>query len=241
MWRLRRTEADPYLVLCFLLEVIALVLAVASRPALPVEKQPIWLPLSAFLLWRVSRGSRVSRVELILLTLLSFSAAISVGPTRWSPVILGLLISYAAQLALLISPAVYQRTRPDWQPGQRVPAVWTWIRPPPWLVLSALLAGVIVTLLYLGSMNYVTIPGSGPAGSAAAQLPNRCFTLAEGYPLRFLTAYRATPRIDKAALIADWAQWALVSFTILYLLRLPFCRPRPERGDTLLVEQVTSA
>ena len=155
--------------------------------------------------------------------------------------ILGLLVCYAAQLALLVSPAVYQGTRPDWQPGQLAPAVRTWVSPPLWLVLSALLAGVIVTLLYLGSMSYVTIRGCGPAGVAAAQLPNRCFTLAEGYPLRFLTTYRSTPRIDKAALIADWAQWALVSFTILYLLWLPFCRPRLERGDTVLVEQVTSA
>jgi hypothetical protein len=239
MRRFWRSEASACLAFCFVLEVVALVLAAASRPALPARDQPIWLPLAAFLLWRVSRGGRTSRVVLILLTWASFGAAAFAGPRAWNPVILCLLVSYAAQLALLFGPAVYQRTRPDWQPGQVVPVARAWLRPPLWMVLSALLTGVIITLLYLGSMDFARIPGCGPAGAAFAQLPDRCVTLAEGYPLRFLTAYQGTPWIDKAALIGDCAQWALVSFTILYLLRLSKDRTKPERGEPALVEHVT--
>jgi hypothetical protein len=51
-------------------------------------------------------------------------------------------------------------------------------------------------------------------------LPARCIGLAQGYPLRFLTADQSTPLISKAALIKDWAQWSLVSFSAFYLLWL---------------------
>jgi hypothetical protein len=62
--------------------------------------------------------------------------------------------------------------------------------------------------------------GCGPAGAALAQLPDRCIVLQEGLPLRFLSAYQGAPEISKRALVEDWAQWSLVSFSVLYLLRL---------------------
>jgi hypothetical protein len=45
-----------------------------------------------------------------------------------------------------------------------------------------LLAGVLLTLAGLGHMDWVTIAGCRPAASDA------CRTLAEGYPLRWLTS-----------------------------------------------------
>lgn len=95
------------------------------------------------------------------------------------------------------------------------------------MLLSALLAGLVVTLLFLGSMDVAAIPGCGSAGATMAQLPSRCVGLARGYPLRFLTAYQGTPKVNQSALVFDWAQWSLVIFSTLYLLRLPGCRPRP--------------
>ncbi|HEY2550294.1 MAG TPA: hypothetical protein VGI64_06920 [Streptosporangiaceae bacterium] len=240
MQRFWRSEADVCLAFCFLLEVIALALSAVSRPALSTNGWPLGLALTAFLLWRVSRGGRTSRIVLIILFVLVFGETAWVGPRQWNQGILALLVIYAAQLVLLISPAVYQRTRPDWQPGQAVQAIGTWARPPRWMVLSALLAGVVVTLLFLGSENWVPIAGCGPSGAAAAQLPGRCFTLAQGSPLRFLTAdHQGVAFIDKAGLIADWAQWALVSFTLLYLLWLPSRRNPAERGEPTPVEHVT--
>ncbi|HXB50913.1 MAG TPA: hypothetical protein VNW50_24395, partial [Streptosporangiaceae bacterium] len=43
---------------------------------------------------------------------------------------------------------------------------------------------------------------------------------AQGYPVRFLTAYQSTPLIDKAGLAADWAHWSIVSFAVFYIVLL---------------------
>jgi hypothetical protein len=150
--------------------------------------------------------------------------------------VLALLAIYAAQIALLVSPAVYQRTRLSAPPGPRsFPSMP--VKPPLWMLLLALLAGLVITLLYLGSMDVAAIPGCGPAGATAAQLPNDCFGLAEGYPLRFLTAYQGIPEISQSALILDWAQWSLVSFSTLYLLWLPGRRSRPLPDQRSAAEQ----
>ncbi len=60
-------------------------------------------------------------------------------------------------------------------------------RPPMWLLPRALLAGALLTLAYLGSMGWITIAGCGPVA------PGACSTLAEGYPLRWLTAHQNEP------------------------------------------------
>jgi hypothetical protein len=102
-------------------------------------------------------------------------------------------------------------------------------RPPLWLILAGLLAGLVVTLMYLGNMSFTPIPGYGPSGASRHLLPERCIGLARGYPLRFLTADQGTPMISSAALIKDWAQWSLVSFSAFYLIWLQGCpRSWPE-------------
>jgi hypothetical protein len=83
-----------------------------------------------------------------------------------------------------------------------------------------LLAGLIITLLFLAQMRRTQVPGCGPAGAPLAQLPTRCTGLAEGYPLRFLYAYQGVPKIDRLALIKDWAQWSLIGTSALYALEL---------------------
>jgi hypothetical protein len=227
MGRIWRSDARTVLLAYF-----ALVLAAAGcAAALPGGAWPLrgdhvsWLPVAAFLTWRVSRGGRVSRVILILAGLFCAAGAAHTGPAGWNPAVLGLLALYAAQIALLLSPAVYDRTRPASAPRLN-PAAAARARPPVWMVPAALVAGLVVTLLYLGSMGFVPITGCGPAGATIAQLPGHCFALAEGFPLRFRTVGEAVPRIDQAALLADWAQWSLVSFAVLYLLRLS---SRPSR------------
>src|SRR5258706_13311235 len=86
----------------------------------------------------------------------------------------------------------------------------------PW----GLLAGLIITLLFLGQIRWTQVPGCGPAGAPPAHLPARCIGLAEGYPLRFLYAYQGIPKIDRLALMKDWAQWALIATSALYALEL---------------------
>jgi hypothetical protein len=89
--------------------------------------------------------------------------------------------------------------------------------PPAWLLLGGAVGGFIVTLCYLGSMDFQPVPGCGPQGATVAQLPDRCFALAEGYPLRFLSADQNIPVINKSAMARDWVQWTLVSWSVLYL------------------------
>jgi hypothetical protein len=95
----------------------------------------------------------------------------------------------------------------------------------PW----GLLAGLIITLLFLAQMRRTQVPGCGPAGAPLAQLPTRCTGLAEGYPLRFLYAYQGVPKIDRLALIKDWAQWVADRHLGLVRARAAPGRPGPGR------------
>jgi hypothetical protein len=82
-----------------------------------------------------------------------------------------------------------------------------------------LLAGALLALAFLVSMNCIPVPGCRPAASSA------CIALAEGYPLRWLTTYQNMPLIYKGALLKDFAQWALVSTSVLYLAWLRLTAP----------------
>jgi hypothetical protein len=68
--------------------------------------------LSAFFAWRVARGGRVSRMLLIIGAVLGCIAAAAMAGLRFTPAPLGVVAAGGAQLTLLLSPAVYQRTRP---------------------------------------------------------------------------------------------------------------------------------
>jgi hypothetical protein len=214
MARIWRDSPGQLLTLYLVLGVIALAVSHSSPSA---KSQLQWFLLAVFLAWRVSRGGWVSRLILILVSMTLFAGAAFIGPHQWNPGILALLAIYAAQVALLVSPAVHQRTRRNASPGR---AQTVSMRPPLWMPLSALLTGLVATLLSLAPMGWAAIPGCGPIGATITQLPGRCFGLAQGYPVRFLTAYQGTPLIDKAGLADDWAHWSIVSFAVFYLLLL---------------------
>jgi hypothetical protein len=192
-----------------------------------------WLIVVPLLAWGVWRGGRICRVLLIVNGVAGY-AGIALHLARlWRPLEWWLLADFAAQVALLTSPAVYQRTRPATQvPAAPVTALAG--RPRGWILPWSLLAGLVITLLFLAQMDWAAIPGCGPAGAAFARLPGRCIGLAQGYPLRFLSADQAVPEIDKLALFKDWAQWSLVSGSVLYALQVLRLgrqnRPEPLRG-----------
>jgi hypothetical protein len=98
---------------------------------------------SAFLAWRVTRGGRISRTLLIV----GAGAGLIDGVIAWaigfSWAELGLPAACAAQVALLLSPAVYQRTRPADQ-GRGSVALWRRRRPAP--LAAALMAGAVLGL-----------------------------------------------------------------------------------------------
>lgn len=224
-----RNNAAGLLAAYLLLGLAAVAAARVAHPALscpasakcwvPYDDQQFWLPVLAFLAWRVSRGGRVAWIGLIGWSALGYAAVATTIASVWSLPALSLLAIYPIQIALLTSPAVYQRTRGD-DHAALASLTARSARPPLWLISTGLLAGLVVTLLYLANMNWTPLPGCGRPGASPGRLPARCIGLAEGYPLRFLTAAQNEPMINKEALVKDWAQWSLVSFSACYLLWL---------------------
>jgi hypothetical protein len=93
-----------------LLSVIAFVLGLLWRPAVRQESVVSFLVV-VFCVRRVSRGGRISRMILIIASGLSYVSAVLAVARSWDLPIAALAIVCAAQIALLVSPAVYGRTR----------------------------------------------------------------------------------------------------------------------------------
>jgi hypothetical protein len=208
--RWRRPGADEILLAFLLIATIGFTWSWPSHGYGPRNPVPFFL-VTAFLAWRVSRGGRMSRAILIVASGTSYAVAALAVARRWDAAVAALVIIGAAQLALLFSPPVYARARATPIPV-RAPG-WTRLvrRPPIWLLVCGLAAGALVTLAGLGSEEFIAIPGCRPAASDA------CTALAEGYPLRWLTAHQNVPLIFLRALLKGCVQWALASTSVLYL------------------------
>jgi hypothetical protein len=217
--RWRRPGAGEILLVYLLLAAIGLIWSWLSHAYSSLNPLP-WILIAAFLTWRVSRGGRVSRMILVIGSGASCAVAVLSVARLWDLSVMALVIIGAAQVALLVSPPVYGRTRHPAPAAARAPG-WARLvrRPPAWLLSCGLLAGVLVTLACLGSMDWVAIPGCRPGAS------DTCTALAEGYPLRWLTAHQNMPVISKGALLRDCAQWALASTSLLYLAWLRLTVP----------------
>jgi hypothetical protein len=180
---------------------------------------------AAFFAWRVSRGGRISRMLLIIVTGFAFLAVTFVIASRFGPLVFAVLVGCAAQLALLFSPAVYQRTRPPGWPGR---VRWTRVRPPAALFLFGALAGLVVTLLGLSHLDTPTAGCYGDGGPTAGTL---CVTFADGYPLPWLAAYHSALVVNWGAMLKDLAQYTVISVSVLYALwRGPRTREEAARG-----------
>jgi hypothetical protein len=92
------------------------------------------------------------------------------------------------------------------------------------------------------------LPSDGLRASAPS-FACRCFTIEEGYPVRFLSSYPSVeqdsgktsniaavslggaPIISKAGLFEDWLVWSLISCGVLYLLAPSVSRTRARLGS----------
>ena len=211
MARWRRPGASEILLVLLLLATTMFIVSWTSHSYRPRDDQLPSFLVTVFLLWRVSRGGRISRVLLIIGSGLSLAVSALAIARVWDVSDVALVALSAAQMALLLSPPVYGRTRPT--PVSVRARGWAQFvrRPPLWLLAGGLLGGVLVTLVCLGHSDFIAVPECGPVTS------NACSAVAEGYPLHWLTADQNTPLIFKGALLKDFAQWALVSTSVLYL------------------------
>ena len=191
-----------------------------------VSAVSVGVALAAFLAWRVARGNATARALAVVYTALLLIAVLSSTDLRSGGLVsLGLLAIYLAQIALLVSTPIYHCTRQesaDLRPGG--PPLWP--IPPWWMAAVALAAGVLITLLFLGSMDWQSVACTATQRSAP---PTHCVTLAEGYPVHFLSAVpsanSAYPVINKAAAAEDVTVWIVLSFAACYLIWLPSRRP----------------
>ena len=123
--------------------VVAVHASGGAHPRIAIAAWVAGWAFSAFFAWRVTRGGRISRMLLILAALGGVIALVIVLAITFRLAELGLLAATAAQLALLLSPAVYQRTRPGSQPGR-----WVTLsrRRAPAPLVAGLAAGVAIGL-----------------------------------------------------------------------------------------------
>lgn len=124
-------------------------LSLATGPAISVRigtgalSDVVGWGCSAFFAWRVTRGGRFSRTLLIVVAGAGLIAAVILLAIDFSWAELGLLAAGGAQVALLLSPAVYERTRPAGGSDGSV-ALWRRRRPAP--LVAVLAAGAVLGL-----------------------------------------------------------------------------------------------
>ena len=208
------------LILFVALSAAAWVVDWLAHPVPPGHGQPLsfWaVAFVAFAAWRVARGSPVFHVILLFGTVGQYLVMTLAVARNWNAAVAGLVIIFAVEIMILVSPQVIDRVGDEAVPERE--SGWNGLvavarRPPAWLPSCGALTGFLVTLVSLGHMAWVTIPGCSPASSDA------CVTLAEGYPLYWLTAVQNAPVIDKGALFKDGVQWTLVSCSVLYVVWL---------------------
>jgi len=160
-----------------------------------------------------------------------------------------------AQLALVLSPAAYLATRQEmaWRfrktgswlvpvagGGRQAPwavpareALTLRLRPPWWLPLAAVVAGLLLALAWTQHPSFgVLLPHCVPARLPRASTPpGRCTLSGMGYPL---PVRLFTPRAHWPAWVAfarDYVEWTLVSLEVLLGARLwwnsrPACLPQ---------------
>jgi hypothetical protein len=187
----------------FLALAVAASLVSSADRALPSGARWSWGSV-VFWLILVSVGGRISRVVLLGVVGSAYAATSLSLARTWAPWLM--LPVYAAMIAILVSPAVYARTR---RKGGRGLVTYQTAWPSRWMLLAAPVAGLAVMPLFLGDVHFVATAGC-----------NDC--LVRGYPLGWLVQYRA---VKIAPFLRDWAQWSVVALSASYVVWLWYRRP----------------
>jgi hypothetical protein len=189
------------------------------------------------------QGRRAARVLMIAYSMVGVIVMLIGSTSSWQPdaatIRLGAFACYLAQICLLVSAPMYQRTRPSWSPG-RLPSRRFLPAPRVWTVAASVAAGLVITLLPIYNLRALACP----AGRSAAQA-GPCLAQGSGYPIGYrfdggivrLPAGNVqwldvlAPRgLQVVAFAADWAMWSLSVALVLYLLSLQVRRERGPSG-----------
>jgi hypothetical protein len=194
--------------------------------------------------WRVARGGRWSRILLALASIATIGSATAHLATWWDLQHAGALVIGLAQLALVLSPAAYLATRQDmaWKfrttgrwlvpvAGGGRPMPWAEparaaltlrLRPPWWLPLAAMLAGLLLALAWTQHPSFGVVLPHCPHGHLprASTPPGRCSLSGMGYPLPVRLFTPSAHWHAGVAFARDYVEWALVSLEVLLAARL---------------------
>jgi hypothetical protein len=187
---------------------------------IPAHRNAFQILVAIVLAMFAAKGSRAARVVMITYSILGvlavFFGSAHLGPVKPLGAILLTLTGILAQIGLLVSSPMYQRTRPDGYPstGQGDPFL-------PWPKVRSLLAGagggLVMALVPFSDGARETLCSAGSGHPASP-----CQTSGFGYPIAYRFSWDdLAPRgINSAAFATDWALWGLSILLVIYLVQL---------------------
>jgi hypothetical protein len=205
---------------------------------IPAHRNGFQILVAILLAIFAARGSRTARVVMITYSIVGvlgvFFGSAQLEPPKALGAVLLTLTCILAQIGLLVSSPMYQRTRPGACPDEAQDHPFL-----PWPKLWSLLAGAG------GGLAMALVPFSDgaretlcSAGSGHPASP--CQAAGFGYPIayRFSWADLAPRGINWAAFATDWALWGLSILLVIYLVQLNRSREYSEPATPPAAEPV---
>jgi hypothetical protein len=197
----------------------------------PASRNGFQILVAILLAISAARGSRAARVVMITYSIVGvlavfFGSAHVAPPAQPFGAILVTLTCMLAQIGLLVSSPMYQRTRPDGCPVQvRGESFLPW--PKTWSVLAGVAGGLAMALVPFSDGMRETLCSAGIGRPASP-----CQTAGFGYPIAYRFSWNdLAPRgINWAAFATDWALWGLSIMLVIYLVQLNRSREYPKPG-----------
>lgn len=197
---------------------------------IPANRNGFQVLVAIILAIFAARGSRAARVAMITYSLAGvlavFFGAADVGASKPPGALLLTLACFLAQIALLVSTPMYQRTRSGWAPGQFHGDPFL-PQPRLWSVLAAAGSGLVLALVPFSDGGRETICSAGGGRPSFS-----CLAPGFGYPIAYRYSWdNLAPRgINLESFASDWVLWGFSVLLVIYLVQLNRSREYSEPG-----------